>query len=88
MQEQQMSNQQFIRVRDIQQSGERQLGIEWTDGARHSFDVVELRRKCPCAMCVDENTGKRTLKPESVSETVRPLADRFCRSLCAVHQVF
>lgn len=60
------------RVRNIQQQGDRHLAIEWTDGVTTTHDVVELRRQCPCAMCVDENTGQRTLKPEAVADSVRP----------------
>ncbi|MFH1681569.1 MAG: DUF971 domain-containing protein, partial [Candidatus Eisenbacteria bacterium] len=32
-----------------------------------------LRRACPCASCVDESSGKRTLDPLSVLDTVRPV---------------
>ena len=60
------------KVKEIYQIDERTLGITWTDDQESKFDVVELRRKCPCASCVDEQTGKRILKPEMVKETVRP----------------
>jgi DUF971 family protein len=35
--------------------GESRLLIEWSDGRRRVYDVVELRRACPCATC---NTGR------------------------------
>lgn len=60
------------KVKEIYQIDERTLGITWTDDQESKFDVVELRRKCPCASCVDEQTGKRILQPEMVKETVRP----------------
>lgn len=62
-----------IRVREIGQIDERTLAITWTDGRKDTYDVVQLRRKCPCAACIDEWTGEKRLKPESVAETVRPV---------------
>jgi DUF971 family protein len=62
-----------IRVKDIGQVNDRTLGILWTDGRRDQFDVVTLRRRCPCAHCIDEWTGEKRLKPESVPDTVRPV---------------
>lgn len=61
------------RVKSISQIDERTLGITWTDNLISSFDVVDLRRKCPCATCIDEWTHEQLLRPESVPETVRPL---------------
>ena len=62
-----------IRVREIKQVNDRTLGITWTDGRHDDFDVVQLRRKCPCAMCIDEWTGEKRLNPEDVHETIRPV---------------
>lgn len=62
-----------LKIREIRQLGERELAIMWADGVQQVFDVVALRRACPCAACVDELSGRRTLKPEDVNETVRPL---------------
>ena len=61
-------------VREIFQVDERTLSIIWTDDKKSEFDVVALRRNCPCAFCVDEFTGIRTLNPEEVSDTVRPVS--------------
>lgn len=60
-------------VQEIWQKDETTLGIVWTDGLESSYNVVELRRNCPCAVCVDEMTGKRTLSPAEVSDSVRPI---------------
>jgi DUF971 family protein len=38
---------------------ERELEILWTDGSRTSLPFDYLRNQCPCAVCVDEWTGKR-----------------------------
>ncbi len=62
-----------IRVKGIQQVSDRFFSIDWTDGQSNQYDVVELRRKCPCATCIDEWTHEPILKPESVKESVRPL---------------
>jgi len=75
----------YIGVKEIYQSDEKHLGITWTDGAESKLDVVELRRKCPCASCVDERTGERILKPDSVASTVRPLQiDSVGRYACVI----
>jgi DUF971 family protein len=62
-----------IRIRELSQLGDRQLGIFWTDGRRDIYDVVALRRACPCANCIDEWTGEKRLKPESVPDSLRPV---------------
>jgi ATP-binding protein involved in chromosome partitioning len=51
---------------------ERTLSLRWADGVEARVDAVALRRACPCAACVDENTGRRTLAPEAVADDVRP----------------
>lgn len=56
----------------IWQEGDRTLGIQWTTGRTVLYDVVALRRQCPCAFCVSEETGQRTLRPEQIPDTVRP----------------
>ncbi len=63
----------MIRVQEISQKNDRTLQVLWTDQRHQEFDVVELRRKCPCAVCIDEWTREKRLKPEDVSEEVRPI---------------
>jgi len=46
------------------------LTVIWSDHRETTYTAVDLRRKCPCAGCVNEWTGQRTLKPESVAEDV------------------
>jgi DUF971 family protein len=62
-----------IRIKAIQQLDGRTLGILWTDDQAQKFDVVALRRSCPCATCIDEWTHERRLKPEDVADSVRPV---------------
>jgi DUF971 family protein len=50
------------------------LRIRWGDGQVHDFVPRELRLLCPCAGCVDEMTGVRTLRPEMVDLAVYPTA--------------
>ena len=64
----------MIRVKDISQKNDRTLSIVWTDNKVQNLDVVKLRLKCPCAGCIDEWTHKPILKPEQISETVRPVS--------------
>lgn len=66
------------RVTRIWQEDERTLGLAFTTGRKALYDVVWLRRRCPCAHCLDEFTGERLLAAEDVPETVRP---RFVRSV-------
>jgi DUF971 family protein len=50
------------------------LRIVWKDGRVSEYMPRELRLLCPCAACVDEMTGVRTLLPEMVEEGVYPAA--------------
>ncbi|MDF1799764.1 MAG: DUF971 domain-containing protein [Planctomycetota bacterium] len=54
--------------RVIHRSDPARLAIEWADGARTDISAADLRRRCPCARCVDELTGVRTLDPASIPE--------------------
>lgn len=53
---------------------EARLRIVWKDGRVAEYEPRELRLLCPCAGCVDEMTGIRTLRPEMVDEGVYPTA--------------
>ncbi len=45
----------------------KQLELTWDDAVRSQLSVQLLRQQCPCAECVDEWSGKRTLDPAKVS---------------------
>jgi DUF971 family protein len=46
--------------------------IEWSNGEAYFVPYFELRFQCPCAGCVDELTGKRTLRREQLTADVKP----------------
>jgi len=48
--------------------------IRWKDGHETVFQPRFLRLNCPCAGCVDEMSGQRTLTPEMVPEGIYPTA--------------
>ncbi|MGZ8847733.1 MAG: DUF971 domain-containing protein, partial [Pyrinomonadaceae bacterium] len=61
---------QTIEPVEISQESDTQLRITWADGRVCDYASARLRRVCPCAQCVNEWTGERTLKPEAISEEV------------------
>lgn len=50
------------------------LAVDWDDGSRSNLLLKFLRERCPCAGCVDEWSGQRTLDPKSVPANVYPLS--------------
>jgi DUF971 family protein len=49
-----------------------EIGIVWEDGHESYYDSYRMRCSCPCAGCVDEVTGKKILRDETVLKDVRP----------------
>ena len=47
--------------------------ILWEDAHRSPFPHRYLRLRCPCANCVDEMSGKRTLDPDTIPHDVKAL---------------
>ena len=43
-----------------------QTDIAWNDGHFSSYPSWYLREKCPCAMCVEEFTGRRMIASGSI----------------------
>ena len=62
-----------IEPREIKQDGEAALQITWADERVCRYTAPALRRSCPCAQCVNEWTGQRTLEPAAISETLTML---------------
>ena len=61
---------QEIEPTEISQESSTNLRINWADGRTCNYDSLALRRACPCAQCVDEWTGERILKSDSVAQEV------------------
>ena len=57
-----------IEPREIAPEGDVGLRITWADGRVCQYAAPALRRACPCAQCVNEWTGERTLQPDVISE--------------------
>lgn len=50
--------------------------IEWNDETQQDFRLCDLQRTCPCANCIDENTGKPLVDPKTVQDQVSAVAIR------------
>lgn len=56
---------------EIKQIDDATVRITWSDDRQCSFEAPNLRRACPCAQCVNEWTGERMLKPQSISDELQ-----------------
>jgi DUF971 family protein len=52
----------------------KQIVIDWQDGLVTEFLAFDLRAECPCAGCVDEMSGRRTLKRGDVDPGIAAVA--------------
>lgn len=67
------SNQQrtpAVQPLEIKQNGDAELLITWSDEKTGVYRAPQLRRQCPCAQCVNEWTGERTLHPETIPDNL------------------
>ncbi len=58
----------MIEPRQVIEESDAELSIVWSDDAETKYNAAELRRNCPCASCVNEWTGEKILRDESVSD--------------------
>ncbi len=66
-----MSTAQHTPIR-VDKYSDQEMILCWTTQEEFSLPYIELRFACPCAGCVDERTGKRTLQRESLDPAVKP----------------
>ncbi len=57
-----------VEPREIMQEGDSFVRVTWADEEVCRYAAAELRRACPCAQCVNEWTGQRMLKPETIAD--------------------
>lgn len=61
-------------VAEITQPSENRVRIVWKDGHESIYTGYALRVGCRCALCIDELSGTKRLREESISNDVRPLS--------------
>ncbi|MGD0836259.1 MAG: P-loop NTPase [Polyangia bacterium] len=57
----------------LRKTNPRTLSVLWEDGRKGDFDVRDLRLGCPCALCVEEMSGKLLLDPSKVRPDIAPV---------------
>jgi DUF971 family protein len=60
-----------VEPREIEREGAAGLRVVWNDGRVCRYGAAALRRVCPCAQCVNEFTGERMLRAESVPDELQ-----------------
>ena len=58
---------------DMVPVGESEILITWDDEHRSLYRAYALRSSCPCAQCVDENTGELLLDPRKIPIDIKVL---------------
>jgi DUF971 family protein len=58
----------MIEPTQIIEESDSEITIDWSDGRSFRYNASQLRRVCPCAGCVNEWSGERMLKAESVPD--------------------
>jgi len=48
------------------------MALVWSNEEHFVLPYFALRCHCPCAGCVDEHTGERTLQPQKIRPDIRP----------------
>ena len=56
----------------IEPLGPLEMFLCFSNNEEYAVSYHELRFYCPCAGCVDEHTGERTIKREQVQPGIRP----------------
>ena len=62
----------MILPQNIELTDPQTIRVEWRDGHLSLFSSRTLRLQCPCASCVNEWTGERTVREETIPADIRP----------------
>ena len=54
-----------------------EIYILWQDGFESRIKFFDLRDACPCASCIDEITGEKTLDSKSIPKEITPLKSEY-----------
>jgi DUF971 family protein len=54
----------------IVEESDREISIKWSDDSETRYSASQLRRSCPCAGCIDEWTGKKTLDDAKIADDI------------------
>src|SRR5690349_24141907 len=54
----------------IVEESDSHLSIKWSDDTDTEYSAAALRRSCPCAGCVNEWTGDKTLDPSTIPDDI------------------
>lgn len=55
---------------EIIEENNSEISIVWSDEKETKYKAAALRRACPCASCVNEWTGEKMLKPETIPDNL------------------
>jgi DUF971 family protein len=58
----------MIEPRQIIEESDSEISINWSDDTETKFNAMDLRRNCPCAGCINEWTGEKILKADSIKD--------------------
>jgi DUF971 family protein len=58
----------MIKPIQIVEESESEVSIKWSDDTESRFTAAQLRRACPCAGCINEWTGEKTLDPAKIAD--------------------
>lgn len=58
----------MIQPTQIVEESDSEFSIAWSDGTESRYNAADLRRKCPCAGCINEWTGEKMLDDRNVPD--------------------
>lgn len=58
----------MVEPTQIIEESDREISVNWSDALESKYNAAQLRKACPCAGCVNEWTGEKTLNETSVAD--------------------